>query len=165
MIQTNLVAPILVTKTFLPHLRRTRGTLVVVSSIGGKLAAPTRALYSATKFGVNGFFHSLRLELRRHGVAVCIAMPASVETDLQRSALDAPGSAVLGAPAARPMAKPLSTGLFARMSPATCATAIREGADRRAPWIYIPGWYWAVAWLQYLLPGTIDAWACKKYKM
>ncbi|KAH7867159.1 hypothetical protein Vadar_029642 [Vaccinium darrowii] len=61
-------------------LRRGRGHFVVMSSTAGKTPAPGRAVYSASKFALNGYFHSLRSELYRKGIKVTIVCPGPIKT-------------------------------------------------------------------------------------
>ena len=76
---TNLNAPIALTRLALPGmLARRRGVVVNVSSMSGKGATPFNAVYAATKFGLNGFTASLRLELAGTGVHVGTVCPSFV---------------------------------------------------------------------------------------
>ena len=59
----------------LPHLKKTRGRLVAVSSLTGRNGVPTRTLYAGTKHAMAGFFDSLRIELKRDGVSVTVIYP------------------------------------------------------------------------------------------
>jgi short-subunit dehydrogenase len=78
-ITTNLEAPIQLTRLVLPRfLARRRGTIVNVSSMSGKSATPFNAIYSATKFGLNGFSGSLRIELEGTGVHAGVVCPSFV---------------------------------------------------------------------------------------
>jgi NAD(P)-dependent dehydrogenase (short-subunit alcohol dehydrogenase family) len=61
---------------------RGRGHIVNVASIGGKIASPGGATYSATKHAVVGLSESLRGELRGSGIAVSIVMPAIIATEM-----------------------------------------------------------------------------------
>lgn len=61
-------------------LRRGRGHFVVMSSAAGKTPAPGQAVYSASKFALNGYFHSLRSELYRKGIKVTIVCPGPIKT-------------------------------------------------------------------------------------
>ncbi|KAK2996423.1 hypothetical protein RJ639_026456, partial [Escallonia herrerae] len=61
-------------------LRRKRGHLVVMSSAAGKTPAPGQAVYSATKFALNGYFHTLRSELCRKGIKVTVVCPGPIKT-------------------------------------------------------------------------------------
>jgi NAD(P)-dependent dehydrogenase (short-subunit alcohol dehydrogenase family) len=66
----------------LPSMRAQRsGTIVNVSSMGGKIYFPLGAWYHATKHAVEGFSDSLRVELAEHGVDVVIVEPGSIETE------------------------------------------------------------------------------------
>jgi 3-oxoacyl-[acyl-carrier protein] reductase len=59
-----------------------QGTIVNVSSLMGKLAAPTMATYSATKFAIVGFTQALRGELAAHNVRVVALLPSLTDTDM-----------------------------------------------------------------------------------
>lgn len=52
-----------------------------MSSAAGKTPAPGQAVYSASKFALNGYFHSLRSELCRKGIKVTIVCPGPIKTD------------------------------------------------------------------------------------
>ncbi|KAG5610795.1 hypothetical protein H5410_022076 [Solanum commersonii] len=66
MLNVNVVGPISMTRMLVPYmLKRGRGHLVVMSSAAGKTPAPGQAVYSASKFAVNGYFHSLRSEKKK----------------------------------------------------------------------------------------------------
>jgi len=60
------------------------GVIVNVSSLMGKLAAPTFATYSATKFAILGFTQALRAELAPYNVRVVALLPSLTETDMVR---------------------------------------------------------------------------------
>ncbi|MEO7368425.1 MAG: SDR family oxidoreductase [Gemmatimonadaceae bacterium] len=75
----------------LPHLKRSHGRIVGVSSITGKTGVPTRTLYSGTKHAMAGFFDSLRIELKGSGVSVTMIYPAFVATDIAERALGPDG--------------------------------------------------------------------------
>lgn len=64
---------------------RKQGKIVNVSSLMGKLAAPTMATYSATKFAIQGFTQALRTELAPHNVQVVSLLPSLTNTDMIRN--------------------------------------------------------------------------------
>jgi uncharacterized protein len=75
----NLRAPIVLTHELVPRMvERARGSLVYVSSLSGKAAAPGGSLYSATKFGLRGFALCLRIDLRGTGVGVTTVNPGFI---------------------------------------------------------------------------------------
>jgi 3-oxoacyl-[acyl-carrier protein] reductase len=61
-----------------------QGTIVNVSSLMGKVAAPTMATYSATKFAILGFTQALRRELAQHNIQVIALLPSLTDTDMVR---------------------------------------------------------------------------------
>ncbi|NMF63182.1 SDR family NAD(P)-dependent oxidoreductase [Brasilonema octagenarum] len=60
------------------------GTIVNVSSLMGKVAAPTMATYSATKFAIIGFTQALRGELAKHNIRIVALLPSLTDTDMVR---------------------------------------------------------------------------------
>ncbi|PMB30289.1 3-ketoacyl-ACP reductase [Fischerella thermalis BR2B] len=63
---------------------RSEGTIVNVSSLMGKVAAPTMATYSAIKFALLGFTQALRRELAPYNIKVIALLPALTDTDMVR---------------------------------------------------------------------------------
>jgi NAD(P)-dependent dehydrogenase (short-subunit alcohol dehydrogenase family) len=81
-IEINLIGQVAVTKAFLPALRKARGRVVFLSSIGGLIASPYMSPYHASKFGIEAVGDALRQELRPFGVEVSIVEPGSVATPM-----------------------------------------------------------------------------------
>ncbi len=74
-----------------PHMRaQGSGRIINISSIGGKFYEPLGAWYHATKFAVEGFSDSLRLELAPFGIDVVIIEPGPIKTEWNTSARDRP---------------------------------------------------------------------------
>lgn len=71
----------------LPLLARTRGRILAVTSIGGKLPAPHLLPYGAAKHAAVGFAEGLRLEAGRRGVSVTVGVPGLMRTGSTRNAL------------------------------------------------------------------------------
>ena len=61
---------------------RKEGVIVNVSSLMGKVAAPTMSTYSATKFAIVGFSQALRVELAPHNIKVIALLPSLTKTDM-----------------------------------------------------------------------------------
>jgi len=73
-----------------PGMRgRGSGRIINISSIGGKYYEPLGAWYHATKFAVEGFSDSLRLELAPYGIQVVIIEPGPIRTEWNTIARDA----------------------------------------------------------------------------
>jgi NAD(P)-dependent dehydrogenase (short-subunit alcohol dehydrogenase family) len=81
-LEINLIGQAAVTQAFLPALRRGRGRIVMVSSIGGRVALPLVSAYNASKFGLEGLSDSLRREVRDQGVDVILIEPGGVKTPI-----------------------------------------------------------------------------------
>ncbi len=84
-ISTNLVGLYTITRFVARRMvKQRRGAIVNVSSLMGKVAAPTMATYSATKFAILGFTQALRGELAAHNVQVTALLPSLTDTDMVR---------------------------------------------------------------------------------
>ncbi|MGV2290042.1 SDR family NAD(P)-dependent oxidoreductase [Trinickia sp. YCB016] len=80
-IALNLLAPIHVTRAFLPALRaKKQGTLIYVSSVGGRASFPSGSMYHAAKFGLEGFAESVSQEVAEFGIKTIIIEPGSIKT-------------------------------------------------------------------------------------
>jgi NAD(P)-dependent dehydrogenase (short-subunit alcohol dehydrogenase family) len=85
-LDVNVVGQLAVTQAVLPLLRESRGRIVFISSVNGKLSAPMMGAYSASKFALEAAADALRIELRPWGIAVSVVQPAQTDTDLWRDA-------------------------------------------------------------------------------
>ncbi len=83
----------------LPHVKKTRGSLVAISSLTGKRGIPSYALYGASKFAIQGLYEALQVELHAHGIHVGIVSPAFVETPLRVNVLGPDGKPYADPPA------------------------------------------------------------------
>jgi short-subunit dehydrogenase len=81
-LDVNLAAPMMLTRLLLPGMKsRSFGHVLNVASLAGKVASPYEAAYSASKYGLVGFSHALRAELRGTGVSVSVVCPGFVAGD------------------------------------------------------------------------------------
>ena len=88
-LEVNVVAQVAVTQALLPLLRESKGRIVFVGSVSGRVATPFTGAYNASKFALEGLADALRMELRPWEIKVAIVEPGSIDTDLWRLALDA----------------------------------------------------------------------------
>lgn len=80
--ETNVFGLMKVTKQILPHFReQNQGTVINISSMGGRIVFPYYSLYHATKWAVEGFTESLRFELEPLGIKVKLIEPGAIKTD------------------------------------------------------------------------------------
>ncbi|MDQ5822880.1 MAG: SDR family oxidoreductase [Chloroflexota bacterium] len=80
--EVNVFGQLAVTRAFLPLLRRGRGRIINMGSVGGKIAMPFIAPYNASKFAMEAFTDSLRMELRTWNIPVTIIEPSFIATPL-----------------------------------------------------------------------------------
>jgi short-subunit dehydrogenase len=79
---TNVVGLLAVTKTVIPFMRRrAQGTIVNISSMGGRIAFPLGSLYHGSKFAVEGLSEALSYELAAIGLRVKIVEPGMTKSD------------------------------------------------------------------------------------
>jgi 3-oxoacyl-[acyl-carrier protein] reductase len=113
-----------------------QGTIINVSSLMGKIAAPTMATYSATKFAILGFTQALRQELAQYNIEVKALLPSLTDTDMVRD-----------------------MRLFRwviPMTPQEVAQALVTGLSKNSPEILV-GWQSHLAvWCQRLAPWLLE---------
>ncbi len=89
----NYFGTIALTKAVCPHMQsRHSGQIVVISSVMGKIGAPYRSAYAASKHALHGFFDSLRAELYPDGIQISLICPGYVHTNVTVNALRGDGS-------------------------------------------------------------------------
>lgn len=125
-----------VAAALLEPVRRSRGVHLAISSVAGFAPLHRRTAYSASKHALEGFFRTLREEEREHGIAVAIAMPSFVATNVGRpdhrdGGIARPGSAPDG---------------IDYMSPDDAAALILRGVERRREAIPV-GRVASLAWI------------------
>ena len=85
-ISLNLVGMMNITRLLAKRMASQKeGTIVNVSSLMGKVAAPTMSTYSATKFAIVGFTQALRSELAEHNIKVIALLPTLTDTEMTRN--------------------------------------------------------------------------------
>lgn len=137
----------------LPHLKRTHGRIVAVSSLGGKAAIPYNTPYCASKYAMHGFYDSLRMELYQHGVSCTVVCPYWVVTEFHESQMDKDG-VPRGA-----RGRALYTNKM--MTADQCAEiTLRAAHNRRREVLMGPGAL--TIWLKTLAPGLVD-WLTVKF--
>jgi NAD(P)-dependent dehydrogenase (short-subunit alcohol dehydrogenase family) len=85
-LEVNVVGQVAVAQAVLPHLRASRGRLVFVSSVAGRISTPMFGVYSASKFALEAVADAMRMELAPWGIRVSVIEPAQTDTDLWRHA-------------------------------------------------------------------------------
>ncbi|MGE5589070.1 MAG: SDR family NAD(P)-dependent oxidoreductase [Bacillota bacterium] len=137
----------------LPLLRRGRRPVIInVSSIAGRLAPPHMGAYAASKFALNAYSHSLRQELRKDGIRVCLVLPGPVDTAMVKGKIGGPFYSV-------PRGTPV-------LSPRHVAGVIIALADRPRREAVIPSWLTPGGWLGSAFPSVVDGlyWATASFR-
>lgn len=81
--ETNFFGHVAMTKAVIPLMRQQQsGHIIMISSIGGLHGSLTLSSYSASKFALEGWSESLRLELKALGIKVVLVEPGSFQTDI-----------------------------------------------------------------------------------
>jgi NAD(P)-dependent dehydrogenase (short-subunit alcohol dehydrogenase family) len=96
-LETNFWGAVRVVQAALPVMRRQGGgRVVLVSSIGGIVALPFQAFYSASKFALEGYGEALAYEVAPFGIEVTLVEPGNVRTEFTEKRLDVvpPGDVV-----------------------------------------------------------------------
>ena len=97
-LEVNVIGQVAVTQALLPALRRGRGRIVNIGSVGGRVAVPLLSPYSASKFAMEGITDSLRRELRPLGVHVAIVEPGAIATRIWEKGTAAADETLANAP-------------------------------------------------------------------
>ena len=88
----NFYGTVYCTKYALPHILKSKGSVIGVSSIAGYVGLPARTGYSASKFAMQGFLEALRTENLKTGLHVMIACPGFTASNIRNTALSSDGS-------------------------------------------------------------------------
>jgi len=92
LMDVNFWGTVYCTKYALPEILKTQGSVVGISSIAGYKGLPGRTGYSASKFAMNGFLDSLRVENLKTGVHVLTACPGFTASNIRNTALAKDGT-------------------------------------------------------------------------
>jgi NAD(P)-dependent dehydrogenase (short-subunit alcohol dehydrogenase family) len=133
--------------TALPHLLRSKGYLLLVSSLAAVVHIPGLASYNTAKAGVEALGNSLRAELRHLGVDVGVAHLTFVDTDMVRGVDEHPvfGRVRTGIP------------LVGRVYPLELAVErFAKGIEKRSRVVHVPGWIGAVKAIRSLMPRLVE---------
>jgi short-subunit dehydrogenase len=80
--EVNLFGHIAMTQALLPALLNNSGTVVNISSVGGKFALPTYGAYAGSKFALEAVSDALRREVSDVGIKVVVVEPGAVKTEM-----------------------------------------------------------------------------------
>jgi NAD(P)-dependent dehydrogenase (short-subunit alcohol dehydrogenase family) len=148
----NYLGAVYCTHHALPHLQHAGGLLVAVSSLTGKTGVPTRTAYAASKHAMQGFFDSLRIELRHTGVDVLVVSPGFVATDIRDRALGPDG---------QPLARSPRDEDQGNMSVDRCVELIVDAMAKRRREVVMTPKGKAGMWVKLVAPALVDGLAAR----
>ena len=129
-----------------PHLRAAHGLIVGVSSIAGRTGVPERTTYCTSKFAQTGFLDALRIEAADDGIAVMVAYPGVVATEIRRRGWNGRGEPAGVSGLSEAGAMPVDE----------CARLIVEGMRARRREVVMGARSRIGLWLKLLAPGVVD---------
>lgn len=145
--EVNFFGTVALTKAVLPSmLARGSGHIVVISSVAGKLGAPQRSAYSASKHALHGFFDVLRAEVHDAGLRVTIVCPGYIRTNISKNALTADGS----------RHGTMDQNQAEGMPPEACARRILQAIEKEKAEVYFGGKEIAGIYLKRFFPGILN---------
>jgi NAD(P)-dependent dehydrogenase (short-subunit alcohol dehydrogenase family) len=146
--RVNYLGAVYCTHHALPHLKKRRGLIVAVSSLTGKTGVPTRSGYAASKHAMQGFFDSLRIELRDSGVSVLVVSPGFVKTDIRAHALGPDGKSRAESPREEDDGDTMSLD--------ECVALTMRGIQRRDREVVMTTRAKLAQWVKLVAPGVVD---------
>jgi NAD(P)-dependent dehydrogenase (short-subunit alcohol dehydrogenase family) len=155
-IEVNLTGVVRTVSATLPHVVERKGYYLLVSSAAAIAALPGMSAYAAAKSGVEQFGNVLRLELAHKGVAVGVAHPAWIDTDMVRDVRQDLRSfeEMLGR-LPGPFGKVTSVG--------ECAAALARAVERRGRKIYVPRTLAPLAALRQLFNSSLSDYLMRRH--
>ncbi|EHA8589640.1 putative 11-beta-hydroxysteroid dehydrogenase [Cocos nucifera] len=135
----------------LPHLKQTRGRIVVNSSSAGWLPMPRMSFYNASKAALINFFETLRIEFGRE-IGITIATPGWIESEMtQGKFLSKEGKMVVDQEL-----RDVQVGLFPVSYSEDCAKAIVDSACRGDRYATEPSWFKMLYLWRVFAPEVLD---------
>lgn len=137
----------------MPHLKKSHGQIVVMSSYSGEIGFHYRTAYCASKFAVTGFFESLRMEMQM-AIDITIICPITVETSFREHAIMKPKLTPEDEAHLKDAATRQKSG--SSLSVAEAIDIIMEGCDKRARKVIFPTKPWVANYVRPIFPDIID---------
>jgi len=140
----------------LAHLRKSKGHIVVVSSLGGLVPFPRQTLYNSSKFALQGFYETLRTELGGSGVDITIANPGFIKTEMTTGGAIGKDGKPLGDIVSKKMIDQM-------MTVDECCKALFAAILARKRNVVVPGWYKLFPYVKLMFPELLDYYFIKNF--
>jgi len=154
LMRVNYLGSVYPTFYALPHLQRSRGQIVALSSLAGLTGVPLRTAYAATKHAQVGFFDSLRIELRGTGVSVTVIAPYFVQSEIRKRSPGPDGRTV--------EASPVKEAEI--MSAEECARLVVKAMEKRQRMLVMSFKGKIGRWAKLVAPGLVDRMAAESVR-
>jgi len=146
LMDVNFMGVVYCTKAALPYILERKGSIVGISSTAGYRGLPGRSAYSASKFALQGWLESLRVELMDAGVHVMWISPGFTTSNIRNVALDAHGVGQ--------GESPLDESKL--MSAETCARYILHAIEKKKRMLVLTFTSRFTVWINKFFPSLAD---------
>lgn len=148
MMNINFMHCVWVSHYAIKHIIASKGRIVPVSSVFGKIGLPLRTGYAASKYAVEGFFQTLGTEMFRHGVKITIVRPGYIDTNIDKRRIGADGQVGSATHNLSPKGA---------MKPEKCAQIMLDATERGDREAHPAFWYHGIiSSIQYFTPWLVD---------
>ena len=146
LMDVNFWGAVYCTKFALPAIKKSKGTIVSVSSIAGFRGLPGRSGYSASKYALNGWMEALRTELLETGINVLWVCPGFTASNIRNTALNKSGLPQGESPLDEKKLMPAEV----------CAAYIIEAIEKRKRTLVLTFQGKKTVWINKLFPSIAD---------
>jgi len=146
--ELNVFAQVQLTQKLIPFLKKSKGTIINISSVAGKIYVPYMGVYSVSKFSMSAFSDSLRAELKKDKVKVLNVCPGRINTGFSNRAFG--------------KLKPPKTPFGS--TPENFAKAVYKSYRRKKRELIYPSWYELVILVVQMVPWLWDWTNAKRWK-
>ncbi|KAH3766441.1 short chain dehydrogenase [Pelomyxa schiedti] len=146
-VNTNFWGPVWEMQLALPHLKKSHGRILVVSSASAHAHRKNRSFYSASKAAILSLCNNVRTEVKEYGVSITVGSPGFVQTEMTQgiSRLDPSGKSLGGK-------VPYNSHGLKFITAQDCAKEMLAGCMHRKREVFSPSKYGWIALVVYLCP-------------
>ncbi|KAK4264542.1 hypothetical protein QN277_025702 [Acacia crassicarpa] len=149
--ETNFWGSVYTTRSALPHLKKSRGKIVVISSVDSWMPAPRRNIYSASKAALLSMYESLRVEVGTE-IGITIVTPGYIESEMTK------GKFLMGEGRVEvdQELRDVEVSAVPVGSASECAKAIVKSVARGERCLTVPGWFKMLYVMKVLCPELVE---------
>ncbi|RZC59805.1 hypothetical protein C5167_007107 [Papaver somniferum] len=141
----------------IPHLKKSKGRIIVIASVLGWFPGPRLSLYAASKAALISFYDTLRVELQPDGVKITVVSPGVTDSEMtQGKGLSKEGALQVDKELSDGMIERFLLGVIPVISAEICAKMTVNGACRGDRSITEPAYYGALHLLNVFFPDLVQ---------